>query len=120
MKKIITIAMLIASTQASAFWNDNNGQYNSDGRFSNNGYGYSDGNVNTDGRGSADGEANFSMSFKGRGRSDAKSRMNGYQSRNVYGNSSMYGRGYGYNQPYYYGYAPVAPLPHAPHTATGQ
>ena len=116
MKKIIAIAAIIASAQASAFWNNDNGYTTTDGRFDGNGYGYGDGYGRGDASGSGDFDSEFTMTFKGRARGDAKTNWdgaaNGYQNMN----SNFDGRGYGYNQPYYgYGYAPVAPVaPAAP------
>jgi hypothetical protein len=49
MKKIIAIAAIIASAQASAFWNNDNGYTNADSRFDGNGY--QNMNSNFDGRG---------------------------------------------------------------------
>ena len=56
MKKILSIAVVaaISSTSAVAFWDDNNGIYNSDGRFDGNGYGYGDGYGRGDGSASGD------------------------------------------------------------------
>jgi len=91
MKKIIAIAALaaiVASSTASAFWgwDDSNGY--SGGNY--------DGRGDFVGNGDAEGEATFSMTFTGRGRTNADVRGNG----DTYGNWS----GYGYeNYPYWYG-----------------
>jgi len=94
MKKIIAIAAIIASAQASAFWDSSNGSttgaYNGAGDFV--------------GNGTAEGEATFSMDFKGRGRTDGDFRGNGDTS----GNWS----GYGYESyPYWGGYQPYMVAP---------
>ena len=117
MKKIIAIAAIIASAQASAFWNNDNGSYNTDGRFDGNGYGYSDGYAKGDANGSGDFESEFSMTFKGRGRGDAKTNWDGNVNNAYNTHTNFDGRGYGYNQPYHYGYAPVAPVAQAPEAA---
>ena len=114
MKKIIAIAAIVASSSASAFWDDNNSQYNTDGRFDGNGYGYSDAAGKGNADGSADGEATFSMTFKGRARGDAKTDMDAKANNNYYGNTAFDGRGYGYNNTNGYPYqAPVAVAPKA-------
>ena len=94
MKKIIAIAAIIASAQASAFWDSSNGSttgaYNGNGDFVGNGTG--------------EGEATFSMDFKGRGRTNGDFRGNGDTNGNF--------AGYGYESvPYGYApyQAPVAP-----------
>jgi hypothetical protein len=111
MKKIIAIVAIIASAQASAFWNNDNGYTSTDGRFDGNGYGYGDGYGRGDGSGSADMDTEFSMNFKGRGRGDAKTNWDGNYNGAYNGYTNFDGRGYGYNSPYYYGYgAPVAPV----------
>ncbi len=101
MKKIIAIAALIASAQASAFWgwNDNSSY----------GYGNAYNNGVFDGIGNGDAEADFTFDFSmtARMRGEGRGNGNGYG----YGN----GNGYGYNgyAPYYgapYGYPPVAPM----------
>ena len=50
------------------------------------------------------------MTFKGRGRGDAKTNWDGNYNGAYNGYSNFDGRGYAYNQPYHYGYAPVAPV----------
>ncbi len=97
MKKIIAIAAIIASAQASAFWDSSNGSatgnYNGAGDFVGNGTG--------------EGEATFSIDFKGRGRTNGDFKGNA----DTDGNFS----GYGYESMPYYGapmmapQAPVAP-----------
>ena len=81
MKKIIAIAALIASTQASAFWgfNDNNSMFDSMG----------------------DGDMAFNMSASGNGRGNTHNtyRGNGY--------NAPYGYGYA---PHYAPVAPQAPV----------
>jgi hypothetical protein len=93
MKKIIAIAALIASMQASAFWGWNDSY--------NNGY--------FDGVGAADAEADFSfdMTFSASMRGGGRGNGDGYG----YGA----GRGHSYNAhvPYYgapYGYVPMVPV----------
>jgi len=87
MKKIIAIAAIIASAQASAFMdsaNTNaNGANNAKGDFIGNGTG--------------EGEATFSMNFSGKGRTAGDFKGNGSTDTN--------GTAYGYEQP---AYAPVA------------
>lgn len=102
MKRIIAIAALIATAQASAFWGWNDGANYGNANAFNNGY--------FDGVGNADGEADFTfdMSFSARMRGEGR----GYGNGNGYGA----GNGYGYNGhiPYYgapYGYAPPLPQP---------
>ena len=93
MKKIIAIAAIIASAQASAFWDSSNGS----------GTGAYNGAGDMVGNGTAEGEATFSMDFKGRGRTDGDFRGNA----DTAGNFS----GYGYDAPYYgYGMMPQAPV----------
>ncbi len=123
MKKIIAIAALLASAQASAFWDSDNGYYNTDGRFDSGSYGYSDGRGTGNGSGSGDMDTEFTMTFKGRARGDAKTDWDGNYYGNYYGDGNFDGRGYGYsnNQPYYgYGYpvAPAAPVAAAPQAET--
>ena len=93
MKKIIAIAAIIASAQASAFWDSANGSTTS---------GYN-GNGDFVGNGSGEGEATFSMEFTGKGRTAGDMKANADSN----GNFS----GYGYDQPYYGApmAAPVAP-----------
>ena len=105
MKKIIAIAAILVSAQASAFWDSSNGSttgnYNGAGDFV--------------GNGSGEGEATFSMDFKGRGRTNGDFRGNG----DTGGNWS----GYGYeSQPYYYGAPMMAPqaAPVAPQAPAAQ
>ena len=89
MKKIIAIAAIIASAQASAFWDSSNGS--TAGNY--NGAGDMVGN------GSGEGEATFSMNFTGKGRTAGDFKGNGTTA----GSAS----GYGYeSQPY--GAAPMA------------
>jgi hypothetical protein len=98
MKKLLAICLVLATTQASAFWgwNDSVGSGN----------GYSNGWFD----GVGNGEADFTFDF------DMSARMNfdgmGYGDGRTYGNG--YGHGYHQNLPYYaapYGYAPMAPPP---------
>ncbi len=112
MKKIIAIAAIIATSQASAFWDQDNGSYNSDGRFDGNGYGYGDARGNGDASGSGDMDTEFTMTFKGRGKGNAKSNWDGNYNGYYNGayNGAFDGRGYSYSQPYGYGYAPYAPV----------
>ena len=94
MKKIIAIAAIIASAQASAFWDSSNGS--ATGNY--NGAGDMVGN------GTGEGEATFSMDFTGKGRTAGDFRGNG----DTAGNFS----GYGYESYPYYAApmaAPVAP-----------
>jgi hypothetical protein len=90
MKKIIAIAAIVASAQASAFFDNGNGSMN----------GANKANGDFVGNGTGEGEATFSMNFSGKGRTagDAK------------GNASNNGNftGYGYESPYYAPQAPVA------------
>jgi hypothetical protein len=104
MKKIIAIAAVLATAQASAWWGGNGWDNNY-----NNGYGYGNGYTNGvfDGVGDAHGEGNFSMNFSGRGHTN----MRGYG--NGYGYGDGWGRGYNYAAPGY-GYAPYAYAPMAP------
>ena len=89
MKKIIAIAAIIATAQASAFWGGNN-----DGSYYNNGTGA------FDTAGNGEGEATFSMNFSGKGKSDF--RGNGQIDDSFNGSN-------GYSYAPYYG-APVAPV----------
>jgi len=94
MKKIIAIAAIIASAQASAFWDSSNGS----------GTGNYNGAADMVGNGTGEGEATFSMDFTGKGRTAGDFRGNG----NTAGDFS----GYGYESNPYYGApmaAPVAP-----------
>ena len=93
MKKIIAIAAIIASAQASAFWDSSNGSANS----------AYNGNGDFLGNGSGEGEATFSMNFTGKGRTAGDFKGNA----DTDGNFS----GYGYDAPYYGApmAAPVAP-----------
>jgi len=107
MKNIIALLTVIASANASAWWDNDSGYYNSDAYGSGYGYGDSYGYSRGDGSGSADMDSEFSMTFRGRARGDAQTDWDadyrGYY--NGYGNFD--GRGYGYNYNYpYYGYAP--------------
>jgi hypothetical protein len=90
MKKIIAIAAIVASAQASAFFDNGNGSMN----------GANNANGDFLGNGSGEGEATFSMNFSGKGRTAG----------DVKGNASNNGNftGYGYESPYYA--APVAPV----------
>ena len=91
MKKILAVTIVLASAQASAFY-DNNGIYSS-------AYG---GDGEMAGNATGEGEASFSMDFKGRT----------YQSRIVQMNSASGGSMntfYGYDRPGYYGQLPSAP-----------
>ena len=94
MKKIIAIAAIIASAQASAFWDSSNGStagnYNGAGDFIGNGTG--------------EGEATFSMNFTGKGRTAGDFKGNADTAANA--------SGYGYDSPYYGApmAAPVAPV----------
>ncbi len=108
MKRIITLVAVLASSQVSAWWDDN-GSYNSNGYG--NGYGYGDGYGRGygDGRAAGDMEGDFNMTFSGRARGNADMRGDYYG--DYYGQGYGYGdgRGYGYSydRPYYgYGYAP--------------
>ena len=91
MKKIIAIAAIIATAQASAFMDSGNGQTN----------GAQNGTADFAGNGAGEGEATFSMTFKGRGKSAGDFKGNGTTDTN--------GTAYGYEQPAY-GYAPAAPV----------
>jgi len=84
MKKIIAIAALIASTQASAFWgfNDNNGMFD----------------------GIGDGDMDFSMGFSGKARGNAHNTYRGY------GYNAPYGYAPYAHAPYYAPVAPIAPV----------
>ena len=93
MKKIIAIAAIIASAQASAFWDSDNATYN----------GAYNGAGDFVGNGTGEGEATFSMDFKGRGRTEGDFKGNG----DTAGNFS----GYGYDSYPYYGMMPQAPVP---------
>jgi len=99
MKKIIAIAAIVATSQASAFWDSDNGSYNTDGRFDGNGYGYGDGYGSGDASGSGDMDTEFTMTFKGRGRGDAKTNWDGNYNGayNGYYNTAWDGRGYSYS-----------------------
>ena len=67
MKKIIAIAAIIATSQASAFMDSGNGQTN----------GTQNGTADFAGNGAGEGEATFSMTFKGRGKSAGDFKGNG-------------------------------------------
>ena len=99
MKKLIAIAIVIASAQASAWWGDGWGNRGWNNNY-NNGYGWGNGYGNSvmDGAGDASGGGDFSMNFSGRGNTN----MRGYGS--GYGYGDGYGRGYNYSAPYYGGY----------------
>ena len=86
MKKIIAIAAIIASAQASAFFGDNNGSY------------YNNGNGAFDTAGNGEGEATFSMNFSGKGKTDMRAAGKADDSFNGYNGYAPY-----------YG-APVAPM----------
>jgi hypothetical protein len=98
MKKIIAIVAIIASAQASAFWDSSNG--NTNGAYK--------GNGDFVGNGTGEGEATFSMNFSGKGRTNGDFKGNGTTDGNM--------AGYSYETPYYAPYAaPVAPAaPAAP------
>lgn len=93
MKKIIAIAAIIATAQASAFWNDNgNTNHTGNGSF--------------DTAGSGEAEATFSMNFSGRGKSD-------FRGNGVLDNQYNWAQYDGYYP--YYGGAPYGmPAPVAP------
>ncbi len=90
MKKIIAIAAIIASAQASAFFDNSNGSMN----------GANNANGDFLGNGSGEGEATFSMNFSGKGRTAGDFKGNGSTDTNA--------TAYGYESPYYA--APVAPV----------
>ena len=92
MKKIIAIAAIIASAQASAFWGWDNSNNAPDGRY--NGKGDFIGNA------TGEAEATFSMTFTGKGKTRGDFKGNG--------DSNSNWAGYGYDAPYYYGYTPYA------------
>ena len=91
MKKIIAIAAIVASAQASAFFDNSNGSMN----------GANKANSDFVGNGTGEGEATFSMNFSGKGRTAGDFKRNGTTNTN--------GTAYGYEQPAY-GYAPAAPV----------
>jgi len=104
MKKLIAIAAvaaMVVAAPATGFWgwDDSNGY--SGGRY--------DGRGDFVGNGNAEGEATFSMTFTGRGRTNADFRGNA--------DTDGHWSGYGYDNPYpyYYGqpYAPWAMQPQA-------
>ena len=90
MKKIIAIAAILATAQASAFWDSSNGSGNS----------AATGNADMVGNGSGEGEASFSMEFTGKGRSAGDMKANADTDGNV--------SGYGYDAPNYA--APMVPV----------
>ena len=90
MKKILAIAALVASAQASAFWGWDDSNSASDGRY--------DGSADLAGDYAGEAEATFSMTFTGK----AKTRGNFKGS----GDSDGRWAGYGYDAPYYWGYTP--------------
>lgn len=100
MKKIIAIAAILASAQASAFWGSNG-----DNMF--------------DGNGMGDGDASFSMGFSGNARSSARGTGYGRGYNNYNGYNAPYGYGYAPYGAAPYGYAPVAApvAPAAPQTS---
>ena len=89
MKKIIAIAAIIASAQASAFFGNNDGNYTNAG------------NGAFDTAGNGEGEATFSMNFAGKGKSDFRGNGNMTDSFNGYNGYAPY-----YGAPVA---APVAP-----------
>ena len=109
-KKLIALAAVLATTQASAFWNNgyNNGW--------NNGYGNTATNGVFDGHGDAAGAGDFSMNFSGRGHTNVRGYGYGY------GAGDGWGRGYNYSAPYWayapHGHAPAAPV--APETPAAE
>ena len=99
MKKIIALAAIIASAQASAFW---------DSWDSSNGSatGNYNGAADMVGNGTGEGEATFSMNFTGKGRSAGDFKGNG----NTAGDFSGYGyESSPYGAPMMAPAAPVAP-----------
>jgi len=96
MKKIIAIAALIASAQASAFWG--NGDNASNGAHN--------GAMDAAGNATGEGEATFSMSFTGKGKTAGDFKGNGNTAANIDSANSSNAA------PYYYGapQAPVAPV----------
>jgi hypothetical protein len=104
MKKIIAIAALIASAQATAFWG-----WNDTGNY---GYGNAYNNGWFDGIGNGDADFAFDFDMNARINFDGAGYGNGYG----YGAGNGYGRGYNGYSPYYgvpYGAAPYGypPLP---------
>ena len=93
MKKVFALALVLASAQASAFYDSNNASYT-------NTYG---GNGEMLGNGTGEGEATFSMDFKAKTRQSRNVQMNG----NSAGNMNNY---YGYDQPGYYAPANTVPM----------
>ena len=91
MKNILAVTIVLASAQASAFY-DNNGIYS--GAYGSNG--------DMAGNATGEGEASFSMDFKGRTSQSRNVQMNSASD----GNMSTY---YGYDRPGYYGQLPSAP-----------
>jgi hypothetical protein len=87
MKKIIAIAAIIASAQASAFFDNSNGNMN----------GANNGSLNTAGNATGEGEATFSMDM------NVKTKQHRNVGVNVKGNNE--GTAYATEAPY----APVAP-----------
>ena len=87
MKKIIAIAAIVASAQASAFFDNSNGSMN----------GANNANGDFVGNGTGEGEATFSMNFSGKGRTAGDFKGNGSTDTNA--------TAYGSDQPVY---APVA------------
>ena len=84
MKKIFALALVLASAQASAFYDSSNGSYM-------NNYGS---NGDMVGNGSGEGEATFSMDFSGKTKQSRNVQMNGTSA----GNMNNF---YGYDQPAY-------------------
>jgi hypothetical protein len=96
MKKIVLIAAIVASAQASAFWGWDDSNSSTRGNY--------DGNADMAGDASAEIETNFTFTFTGRGRTAG----------DFMGNTDTDGSwaGYGYDYPYYWGGpygSPVAP-----------
>ena len=92
MKKMMLIATLVASSQAFAFYDTNNGSYT-------NNYG-STGDMT--GNASGEGEAAFSMDFSYKHRESRNVQIGADHGANA-------GSYYGYDQPAYSGYAPAVP-----------
>lgn len=89
MKKLIAIATIVASAQASAFWGWDDSNSSSNARHS--------GNTDVAGNASAEVETAFAFDFTGRIRSKGMFQGNGTQDGKLVG--------YGYDAPYYSPYA---------------